>query len=223
MKQIALQYQQYYVGQENYYHNFNHALWVVDKGLEILDSSNLPDYLKLIYVHAMACHDAGHLNGLQKSDRENVDKALKIFSRHSKEDIGLNLPKVAIAGLIIDSTCVPYKSADRLMAEYNIKNRHVKSLIDLARDVDHLGIIGIEDANQRMRALVGFMRENLRSTSKENLLNSYESHTRKFFQSLPNFFSTTYAKEWAHSNLSRMEEWQLEMTPEAIKIASINI
>jgi len=215
-QQILDQYKPFYRGQENYYHNFNHATWVVEKGLEILENFDVQLCVKEAYVHAMACHDAGHLNGLQKNDRENVDIALSIYKNHGTRQTTMERTS---SYLIIDSTCVPYLSLETLRGQTILSIKDMWIAIKVARDVDHLGIIGIADDKQREIALTGFMRELLRKNSKEDILNSYKDLTNDFFEKLRFSFYTEHAKEWAGKNLDDMRKWQLDFTPKALELA----
>jgi hypothetical protein len=213
MENILLQYKIYYKGQENYYHNFEHATWVVKKGLEILEKDNCEKSVKEAYIHAMACHDAGHLNGLQKNDRENVDRALFIYKKHQTNQ---NEEERKLSSFIIDATCFPYIPIDKLKTSLNILG--MWQVVKVARDVDRMGIIGREDKGKREKELTGLMREFLQTKTKKDLLSSYQKTANIFFDNLS--FYTPYAKEWADKNLEKMKRWQIQFTPEAIERAS---
>ncbi len=150
----------------------------------------------------MSCHDAGHCNGLQRDDRHNVDIALVLFNSRSIPKLTLSQAHACRA--IIDSTCTPYLSIEAILEKYHfVGNKDLEYLIKVARDVDHMGIIGIKDEALRERALVGLMREYLQKTPKDVLLNNIEQGTRDFFSSI-NFY-TNYAKDWASDNLEDMK------------------
>lgn len=212
--QILNKYRSSYRGQENYYHNFEHARWVVEKGLEILKRSDFPQDLLPVYVHGMACHDAGHRCGLQVNDSENVKISLDIFSKIPNH---LSDTHLQFARNIIQATCIPYeKTSYELACGFG----YAQELIEHARDIDHLGIIGIEKESQRERALIGLFREFSQKTSQENLLRDYRAGTEKFFEEI--HFYTNYGKRWAEKNLKRMKDWQLSFSKQAIYEACKN-
>jgi hypothetical protein len=213
---IARLYEPYYKTQEKFYHNFLHALFVVDNGVDILTELDAPEYVKVVFAHAMGAHDAHHLCGKQKSDTENIICALKVFNNINYLDKHPLYKKMG--SLIIAGTQVPYVETPETIASWYKGNQDDLILaIQAARDVDHLGIIGIEDQTQREVALTGLMREFSRNTTKEQILASYESATNNFFDSI--HFYTQPAKDWARENLTKMRKWQLDYTPEAIENA----
>ncbi|MCI5051391.1 MAG: hypothetical protein MRY57_03710 [Candidatus Pacebacteria bacterium] len=220
--EIAESYKPYYDGQEKYYHNFLHAIWTVIKGLDVMKSFGLSERLKVIYAHAMSLHDAGHSNGEFEHDIDNVKKALIIFERYCK------LPKESVdwkmARTIILATAAPYEKYQSLeeivyysgVPEEEFTN--LQLLIEIARDVDHIGIIGIQNKDKRNQALVGLMRELLKRHSKKNLTGFIEQGTKHFFDGI--HFYTDYMKEWAEENLEEAKKWQLDFSKEAIELAS---
>ena len=216
---IIENYREHYTGQEPYYHNFEHALWVTKKGLEIIKiDGGVPEELQRIYTHAMSCHDAGHLCGQQSTDRENVDKALLIFK---EKEVKLSHDSKKMASGIIDATCVPYVDTKQLVQKWFITRDEEEAfayLVDVARDADHMGIIGITDIQQREQALVGIMREALVGREKGEVLKRWLSVTHTFFDSIS--FRTSFAKEWSEENLEGLRKWHLDFSEEAILIAS---
>lgn len=206
----------YYKAQAPYYHNFKHAQFVVDKGIDMLMQLGATEDTMVAFAYAMGCHDAGHLCGEQKSDSENVQRALSIFENlHCLDNHPLHKE---MARLIIRSTEVPYTETPEVIALRHTGNfDNMIMTIQVARDVDHLGIIGIEKEKQREVALIGLMREFSRNTTKKDILANYELATNKFFDSI--HFYTEPAKVWAKENLQNMRAWQLGYTPEAIELA----
>ena len=219
MYEILKEYQPFYAGREKYYHNFNHATWVVEQGLVILDDYHSGSSIRDAYTHAMACHDAGHLNGLQKSDIENVDIALGIYENHKT---GQDPEGRAISHLIIDATCFPHTALEEIMKKMpptkQINLMEVENAIKVAWDVDRLGI-SMENEEQREITLIGFMREKLQAQTKEDILKSYRDLTNDFYDKLRSSFHTDYAREWAEDNLEAMRQWQLDFTPRAVEMA----
>ena len=231
IQNILKQFEPYYEGQDKYYHNFKHATWTVEKGIEILDKTNIESPIRKAYVYAMACHDAGHRNGFQVNDAYNVTIALSIFRRHTKQ---LTIIERAMSLFIIASTCTPYQPIGDLIR--GIKNGdyiytdgvpyvntagvnmfELWEAAEIARDVDQLGIIGIEDDSQREIALIGFMREILRTRTKQDVLSSYKKLTNDSFDYLKCSVSTPYAKQWVKENLEELRRWQLDFTPKALE------
>ncbi len=213
---IARLYEPYYKTQNKFYHNFKHGFFTVDKGIDMLMELGAPEYLMVVFAHAMGSHDAGHLCGFQKSDADNVAISLGIYNNVNCLDKHPLYKEMG--GLIIQGTEVPYtKTPEELASQYTGNKKDLILAIQVARDIDHLGIIGIEDQTQREVALTGLMREFSRNTTKEQILANYESATNKFFDSI--HFYTQPAKDWAVKNLTKMREWQLGYTPEAIENA----
>ncbi len=213
---IARLYEPYYKNQNRFYHNFKHGLFTVDKGIDMLVALHAHEDLMVVYAHAMGSHDAGHLCGLQKSDADNVVIALGIYNNVNCLDKHLLYKEMG--AFIIKGTEVPYvKTPEEIALEYAGNRDDLILAIKVARDVDHLGIIGIEDQIQREVALTGLMREFSRNTTKEQILANYESATNKFFDSI--HFYTQPAKDWAKENLAKMHQWQLDYTSEAIENA----
>jgi hypothetical protein len=213
MKNIINQYKVYYSGREKYYHNFAHAKRVVIKGIDFLDKLHVSKKEKEIFAHAMACHDAGHFCGDQANDRENVDRALEIFDTISSQPV----EDKKISRIIIDSTCVPYENIDcSVVSGINILN-----LVSVARDVDQIGIIGVDDELERELALIGLMREYVRAGhNREKLMDSYMVSTMSFFNSL--YYYSVPGIQWAYEHQEERMEWQLRFTPRAIDIATTN-
>lgn len=213
---IVRLYEPYYKAQAKYYHNFNHAYFTVDKGLDILSMLGAPEYLRVVFAHAMGSHDAHHLCGLQKTDKENIVRSLEVYNNMNCLD---KHPLYKDMGsLIIRSTEVPYAETPETIAlRYKGIFNDMILAIQVARDIDHLGIIGIENEKQREVALIGLMREYSRNISKKDILANYELETNKFFDSI--HFYTQPAKDWAAQNLEKMRAWQLNYTREAIELA----
>ena len=215
-------YEHLYTGQEEYYHNFNHARWTVIRGCEVLDSIGASKKMKRIYSHAMSAHDGGHSNGIFEDDKDNVKKALEGFDIYCPFHKNSNSFKMAKT--IILATTVPYSNfptVEEMTYYSDVEEEYLldlQILIEVARDVDHLGIIGIRDELLRERALIGLMKELLQKTPKEVLLKSVEKVTHDFFNSI-NFY-TDYAKDWATNNLACMREWQLGFSQKAVELAS---
>lgn len=213
---IVKLYEPYYKAQAKYYHNFNHAYFTVDKGLDILSMLSAPEYLMVVFAHAMGSHDAGHLCGFQKSDADNVAISLGIYNNVNCLDKHPLYKEMG--GLIIEGTEYPHtKTPEEIASKYAGNRNDLILAIQVARDIDHLGIIGIENEKQREVALVGLIREFSRNTTKEDFLKNYERVTNKFFDSLQ--FYTKHAQVWAAQNLEKMRTWQLGYTPEAIENA----
>lgn len=221
--EIIESYKSFYNGQENYYHNFMHAKWEVIKCLSIMDFLKIRSgRLRMIISHAMSGHDAGHSNGVHLDDMDNVQKAIEIFDRAAL--LGIHTQEHKMARTIILATAAPYAKYDTLeeiLCNSDVDEEHLEDLqilIEIARDADHMGIIGIQDESKRKQALVGLFREHLKSKSKETLLSFYEQGTNAFFDSL--YFNTSYGKKWAKQNLEESKRWQLAYSPVAIELAS---
>lgn len=201
-------YEPFYQGQESYYHNFDHVKWVVEKGFKILKETDVPKYLIDVFIHGMSCHDAGHKCGFQLDDQENVDISLSIFNQVPTT---LSFIETELAKKLIQSTCVPYKLTALEIAEGDV---FFEEIIKVARDVDHLGIIGIEKESKRERALIGLFREFARKFSRDYLLKNYKPATEQFFDKID--FQTDYAKKWSRNNLKKMKDWQINFSEKAI-------
>jgi hypothetical protein len=209
-------YKPLYKEQETYYHDFFHAENVVKTGIEILTQQGTSDESKLIFTYAMAAHDAGHLVGLQRNDSYNVAIALKFFFEKGND---LSQKQNTICRAIIDSTTTPYLDIKYVLGKYNfLKKPQVKNLIEVARDVDNLGIIGLEEKSQREMALVGLMKEYLVKIPKVILIATAKERTDEFFDKIQ--FHTAYAKNWASINLETRRQEQLDFSYKAIELAS---
>lgn len=209
---IAEQYRIYYTNRSLYYHNFEHALFTVKLGLDILNSLDVDSSLKEVFVHAMACHDAGHLNGWQTTDKENIKIALNIFDTHNKHSTKLIK---SWSRLIIEATEFPHKKINKIIPPHLITNSNLKLLIQVARDSDTLGIIGIKDTKSREKALRGFMKEASLLQEEKKFNSNFKVQSSCFLKEIK--FQTKYAQKWADKNLEKMKRWQMNFIDKAIK------
>lgn len=218
IEDILRESQPYYKGRERYYHNFDHITHVMNMGQNILNSLNIDEpSSREAFNYAIGFHDAGHLNGKQEYDRENIDRALDLFNKHKTNQEPKNK---FLSSLIINSTCVPLIALNEIENLHRMKN--AKNLIMAARDADHLGIMGIENDQKREEALVGLTREFLQNYPVEKVQEMYENLTNEFFDGV--YFYTKYVKKWANKgtkngNLEKRRRWQIEFTPKAIERA----
>lgn len=94
------------------YHNLNHSLTVLKFCDYIANGEGVYYDLRLPLHLGALFHDIDHLGGLQKSDRENIDRAVEAFKKFvdfTKEEISLDLYNQVIS--IIEATEYPYKKA----------------------------------------------------------------------------------------------------------------
>ena len=212
-------YADYYKGRENFYHNYNHAKYVTELGLKILENNPTDGYQSLcekIFVHAMMCHDAGHNNGLENSDFENIEVALHLSKRHFLKNNENQILNKEWVELIIKTTEFPHKPISDILPSRYTRQKDLIYLMQIARDVDTLGIISIENQDLREKSLVGFLRELSAKQDKEELRKSFTEMTIKFFEHVK--FNTNFGRDWAKNNLAEMKSWQLGYINKAIEI-----
>ncbi len=202
---------QYYRNRDEFYHNLKHIVFTIEKGLEILKSMKVLTRLQRVYVYAMAFHDARHSCGKEINDQINIKEALRAFRESKKDKIKLTLLETRMIECIIRSTAVPHAIIETFCARHHFgkdSRADLEMLVDVARDVDTIGIIGIEDQEKREQAMVGLLRENLRNTSRETLEENYHTAVFIFFNQLQ--FKTSFLQKWATSQLlEERKQWQL--------------